>query len=349
MPRRLQPRRQLLRLLDRHRPDEHRAARFLFRQDVVDDRLGFLLRRAIDRVRLLDAPQRLVGRDCDDVELVDLRELFRFGFRGAGHARQLLVFAEVVLEGDGRERLVLALDLHLFLGLDRLVQAIAPAASGHEAAGELVDDDDLAVLDHVVDVEPEDGVRAQRLLDMVLDVRVLHVVEVSAVQAAREMLLGRLHAAFGQRHRLVLLVDDVVAGRFEGLALFGFRVALGLRASLQPRDDAIDFVVEVGRRFGRTGNDERGARLVDEDAVDFVHDREMVSALDVLRQLELHVVAQVVEAELVVRPVGDVGGVGLLPLGVVQIVLDDADASSPGSDRSCPSIPSRGGPGSRWW
>ena len=51
----------------------------------------------------------------------------------------------------------------------------------------------------------------------------------------------------------------------------------------------------------------------------------MVSALDVLRQLELHVVAQVVEAELVVRPVGDVGGVGLLPLGVVQIVLDDAD------------------------
>ena len=48
-------------------------------------------------------------------------------------------------------------------------------------------------------------------------------------------------------------------------------------------------------------------------------------ALHVVRELELHVVAQVVEAELVVGAVGDVGGVGDLPLGVVQLVLDDAD------------------------
>ena len=50
----------------------------------------------------------------------------------------------------------------------------------------------------------------------------------------------------------------------------------------------------------------------------------MVAALDVLRQLELHVVAQVVEPELVVRSVRDVGGVGVLTLRVVQLVLDDA-------------------------
>ena len=152
--------------------------------------------RAVDRVRLFDAPQRLVRRNDDDVELVDLGELFRFGLGRAGHARQLLVLAEVVLEGNGRERLVLALDLHLFLGLDRLVQTVAPAAPGHETAGELVDDDDLAVLDHVVDVELEDRVRAQRLFDMVLDVRVLHVVQVAAVEAVREIFLGRLPCRF---------------------------------------------------------------------------------------------------------------------------------------------------------
>ncbi len=50
-----------------------------------------------------------------------------------------------------------------------------------------------------------------------------------------------------------------------------------------------------------------------------------MSALDVLRQLELHVVAQVVEAELVVRAVGDVGRVRDLSFGVVQLVLDDAN------------------------
>ncbi len=132
-----------------------------------------------------------VGRDDDDVEVVDLRELLGLGVGGAGHAGELLVLAEVVLEGDGRQRLVLALDLHLgmravvLLGLDRLVQPVAPAAAGHQAAGELVDDDDLAVLDHVVDVALEDHVGAKRLVDVMLEVRVLEVVEVAAGKVAR--------------------------------------------------------------------------------------------------------------------------------------------------------------------
>ena len=44
--------------------------------------------------------------------------------------------------------------------------------------------------------------------------------------------------------------------------------------------------------------------------------------------VKLHVVAQVVEAELVVGAVGDVGGVGLAALFVVQIVHDDADGQA---------------------
>ena len=50
-----------------------------------------------------------------------------------------------------------------------------------------------------------------------------------------------------------------------------------------------------------------------------------MTTLHVRRQVELHVVAQVVEAEFVVRAVGDVGAVGDLPLGVVEVVLDHAD------------------------
>ena len=52
----------------------------------------------------------------------------------------------------------------------------------------------------------------------------------------------------------------------------------------------------------------------------------MVPALHHRGDVELHVVAQVVEAELVVRAVGDVGAVGDLALLVVQLVLDDSDA-----------------------
>ena len=55
----------------------------------------------------------------------------------------------------------------------------------------------------------------------------------------------------------------------------------------------------------------------------------MEVALDVVFQGELHVVPQVVEAELVVGAVGDVGGVGLAALVVIQAVDDHADGQSP--------------------
>ena len=50
-----------------------------------------------------------------------------------------------------------------------------------------------------------------------------------------------------------------------------------------------------------------------------------MAALNHLVQLVFHVVAEVVEAEFVVGAVGDVGGIGLRPLGVVEAVDDHAD------------------------
>jgi hypothetical protein len=44
-----------------------------------------------------------------------------------------------------------------FLGLDGLVQAFGQAAAGHHAAGELVDQHDLAALDDVVLVARDTG------------------------------------------------------------------------------------------------------------------------------------------------------------------------------------------------
>ena len=123
----------------------------------------------------------------------------------------------------------------------------------------------------------------------------------------------------------MLLVVDVVAGGFEPIAILALGVAARDGAGLQPRDDAIDLVVQVGGFLGRARNDQRRPGLVDQDAVDLVHDGEVVPALDEMRELELHVVAQVVEAELVVGAVGDVAAVGDLPFLVVQVVLDDAD------------------------
>ena len=171
-----------LRFLDRGGADQHRLAAFPRVLDQRDDGPVFLLRRAIDLVVLVVADHVHVGRHLDHVEAVDVHELVGLGRRRAGHAGELLVEAEIVLEGDGGERLVLRLDRHMLLGLERLVQAFGVAAALHHAAGELVDDDHLVVLDDVIAVALEQLMRAERLLHVVHDGDVLDVVERVALE-----------------------------------------------------------------------------------------------------------------------------------------------------------------------
>lgn len=72
-------------------------------------------------------------------------------------------------------------------------------------------------------------------------------------------------------------------------------------------------------------DDQRGAGLVDQDGVDLVDDGEVVPALHQVVERVRHVVAQVVEAELVVGAVGDVGVVGHPALVGRHLGEDHAD------------------------
>ncbi len=110
------------------------------------------------------------------------------------------------------------------------------------------------------------------------------------------------------RDRLVLEVDEVVAALF---------VALG--PGNEARHQASEQEVLVGRLLGLAADDQRRPGFVDQDVVDLVDDREEASALHPLVELGDHVVAEVVEAEFVVRAVGDVGRVGLDPRAWPQV------------------------------
>ena len=197
----------------------------------------------------------------------------------------------------------------MFFCLDGLMQAFRVAPALQDAAGELVDDKHLAVLDHVLDVFAVERLGAQRLDEVVDQTAVLGRVEVLDV----ERLLGLGHAGLGDRHGALLLVDLVVFAHFE------------------TRDDARELTVRVGRRLRGAADDERGARFVDEDAVHFVDDAEGMAALHAMIAAHGHVVAQVVEAELGVCAVGDVGGVHLLAGGRIHRRLDDADFHAHGT------------------
>jgi hypothetical protein len=103
-----------------------------------------------------------------------------------------------------------------------------------------------------------------------------------------------LVTGLGHQDLMTFLVDPVVAG------------AVFFLAALEHRRDLVHAHVEVGVVFGLSGDDQRRARFVDQDRVDFVDDREAELALHAFAGRVDHVVAQVVETELVVGAVGDV-------------------------------------------
>src|SRR5258707_426843 len=121
--------------------------------------------------------------------------------------------------------------------------------------------------------------------------------------------LDLLDAALGERHRALLLVLLVILGGEAG-------------------DEHVDAAIQLRRILGRSGDDQRRARLVDQDRVDLVDDGVVEGPLDHLLQAEFHVVAQIVEAELVVRAVGHVGAVLVAALVVLDPVHDAADAQA---------------------
>ena len=302
-----QPFSQHFRFFDRGRAHQDRLALLAGRLDLFDDRLILLVRGPVDLVILVDTRNGQVCRDFRNAEPVDVAELLGFRRSGAGHARQLLVHAEVVLEGDRGQRLVLGVDRDLLLGLQGLVQALREAAPRHHAAGELVDDDDLAIAHDVVLVALEQAVGLQRVVEMMDDGHVLDVVERFTLQETglAQRVFHLLRAFLGEGRGTLLLVDLVV-GR------------------LQRGDEGVDPVIELGTVLQRAGNDQRRARFVDQDGVDLVDDGVGMASLHHLGALVLHVVAKIVEAEFVVRRVGHVTGIGCLAFLVRQSVDDDA-------------------------
>ena len=158
-----QQRRQQLGVLDRGGAHQHRLTAAIAILDVADDGLVLLLHRAINLIVVILAHHRPVGRQHHRFQAVDLLELIGFGISRAGHASELAVHTEIILERDRGEGLVLALNVHTFLGLDPLMQAIGPAPTRHQTTGELIHDHYFAVLHHVVTILEEEMVRTQCL------------------------------------------------------------------------------------------------------------------------------------------------------------------------------------------
>ena len=285
--------RQVLALLDARGTHQDGLTECVTLGDVASDHLKLDDLVLVDNVRVVLTNHGPVGRNRNDADLVRAHELASLGFGRTGHTRELLVHAEVVLQGHGRESLILRLDLHALLGLDGLVNTLVVTTAGKNTTGVFVDDEHLAVHHDVVFVALEERHRLDRVVQKRDEWGVRRLVQVVDAEVVFDLLDARLEHTDGA----LLLVDLIVFAFDQGLR--------DVRKLAEP-------AVCLARR--RPGNDERGACFVDQNRVDLVDDGEVVSALHAIRRLPRHVVAKVVETKFVVGAVGNVGHVLLTAL-----------------------------------
>lgn len=187
-----------------------------------------------------------------------------------------------------------------------------------QSAGELVDDHDLAVVDHVLPVEDELPLHLDRPLDVAVDVE--HADRVHRLRLGKHADL--LPAFAGQFHALLVVVVFVI------LVLDKLLDDLGAPFVALDRQPLF-----LGRQ---STDDQRRAGFVDQNAIGFVDQGEIGVALHgflapfALRLAEhasqkivlpfadppqQEAVAEEVEAELLGRAVGHVAGIGLARCG----------------------------------
>ena len=291
-----------LRALDRRRTEQHRLALGVGLADVFEDGFGLLLGEAIDLVVVVFANHRLVGRHGGHGHVVNGLEFRCFGQRGTRHPSDLVVLSEEILVGDGRNGRRFRLDRQPFFRFQRLMPAIAQTAAGLGTARELVDQHDLVTLHHVLLIADEQAVSPYRRHDVVQQPDVLRLVQpaVSLQQPAlAQHFLKLRHAFFGQLDVAGLFIDgEGVVGHF-------------LR-------DQVGGAEDVGHIHRRAGHDQRGPGFVDQHRISLVDDDEVEAALEHIGAGGLHLVAQVVKADLGRDRIGNVGRVAAA-LSVLQL------------------------------
>ncbi len=104
------------------------------------------------------------------------------------------------------------------------METIAVTTTGHQPAGEFVNDDHLTVFDHIIDISFEQMVSLEGLIYGMDQVDVIQIIEVGNVKK----LFGFSHPVFIQGDRSGFLVQD---------KMFIF---------LQPADEPVGFVVKLG-------------------------------------------------------------------------------------------------------
>ena len=239
---------------------------------------------AVNNVGQVVAHHRLVGGDNHHIHAVNGAELFLLSLGGTGHAGQLIIHTEVILQGNAGQRLALITHNNIFLGLDSLVQTVAVTAALHQTAGKFINNDDLVILYHIIAVFFEQMLSLQSLLYAVVKLGVDVIVKVLHIQ-------------------LMLHLGQTGRREHNGTGLFIHRQVL---IHTQTGYDFGHLIITGGGFICLAADDEGSTGFVNQNAVNLVDNGIVKRTLHLSIGAHGHIVTQVIKAELIVGAEGDV-------------------------------------------
>ena len=299
---------QLFRSIDIDGAHQHRLSfgmRLLHRRH---DGAQLLFPCLIYTVLMIDTRNRFIGRNRHHVHAVDIAKFLFFRQSRTGHTCFFLKFIKKVLERDGSQRLALPLHFHMFLGLDRLMQAVGITSARHDTARETVNDQHLIIFHHIILVAEHQIVSAQGQNNVVLNLQILRIRQIFNLEES----LHPGHTLCGQVHYLILLIDDKVTRLLTFHTHDGIHLGqlFHVLAAGQLSGQNVAGLIQLRGLAALPGNDQRCAGFVDQDGIHLVDDGIVQIPEHQLFLVDDHIVAQVIEPQFIIGHISDITVIG---------------------------------------
>ena len=255
-------------------------------------------------------------RNDPDFHTIDLPEFPSAFPGGTGHPGKVRKPAEILLIGDRSHRPAFLYHIQTFLYLQRLPEAVAVAPAVRDPASMRIHDLQLSFLYNVIHIPSEHSMRLDRLIDQMIQRRMVRQV----IDPEKSF---RMRLSEGSKHCCPVTDDHNIIGiLLQTLICFIiFPVqALYLR-TFQPSDKPVHCQQILIKFLCSSRQDHRCDCFIQQDAVRLVHQHEKRCFLHLSLFIDRQLIPQVIKAKLTVRTIENITCISRLFLFYAHIRL----------------------------
>src|SRR5208283_3963091 len=167
------------RFLYRGRSHERRLAFLVALLDLRNYSIEFDILGLVNNIREVRPNQRPVSRYHQNFEIIYLCKFGGLSVGSTGHARELIIHPEKILECYSGESLVFTGYLNTLFCLNSLVKPVTPPSARHNPSRKFIDYDHLTVFYDILHVSLVEVVGPQRLKDVMNQLYIIRFIKIT--------------------------------------------------------------------------------------------------------------------------------------------------------------------------